>query len=76
MQVLQDLLHVIKHQPKLAKNASSTLIDLGQSIHSSAIRGEVDVLLRGSLLQEVYVRNACLQALQVRHFVQNGTISI
>lgn len=35
-------------------------------MHSNAARDEIDVLLEGCLSQEVYVRNACLQTLQVR----------
>lgn len=62
----QDLLHVIKQQPKLAKDASSALIDFGQSIQSSATPDDISTLLRATLQQEVYVRNSCLQALQVK----------
>ena len=63
---MQDLLYVIKHQPKLAKDASTALIDIGQSMQPTATRPEIEVLLRGTLQQEVYVRNSCLQTLQVR----------
>jgi hypothetical protein len=51
--------------PKVGKEASSVLVDLGGVIHSTAEKEEVDVLIRGTLHQEVYVRNSCLQALQV-----------
>ncbi|KAJ7224326.1 armadillo-type protein [Mycena pura] len=63
-QTMQTLLHVIRQQPKLSKEASSALIDLGEAVHPNASREEVDVLLNGILAQEVYVRNSCLQALQ------------
>ena len=62
----EDLLHVIKSQPKLAKEAASALIEIGQSMQSTATPDETQALLYGTLQQEVYVRNACLQALQVR----------
>ena len=62
----EDLLHVIKSQPKLAKEAASALIEIGQSMQSTATPEEVQALLQGTLQQEVYVRNACLQTLQVR----------
>lgn len=62
---MEILLHVIRQQPKLAKDASSALIDIGQAIHESVTRDELNVLLHGMLLQEVYVRNSCLQTLQV-----------
>ncbi|KAG2084813.1 armadillo-type protein [Suillus discolor] len=51
-------------QPQLSKEASSVLIDLGEAVQSNATRDEVGVLIDGTLLQEVYVRNACLQAIQ------------
>ncbi|KAJ7623265.1 armadillo-type protein [Roridomyces roridus] len=63
-QTMQLLLHIIRQQPKLSKEASSTLVDLGEAAHSNASRDEIDVLLIGTLMQEVYVRNSCLQALQ------------
>lgn len=64
-QTMENLLFVIRQQPKLAKGASSALIDIGQAVQSSVTPEELRVLLRGTLIQEVYVRNACLQALQV-----------
>jgi len=62
---MERVLHVIRHQPRLSKEASSVLIDLGEAVQSNATRDEVGVLIDGTLLQEVYVRNACLQAIQV-----------
>jgi hypothetical protein len=64
-QTMEILLHVIRQQPKLSKEGSSALIDLGEVAHPSASRDELDVLLNGLLMQEVYVRNSCLQTLQV-----------
>ncbi|OJT01635.1 Translational activator GCN1 [Trametes pubescens] len=61
---VEDLIHAIRHQPKLAKDASSILIDVGQSMQGNATRVEISSLLRGTLYQEVYVRTSCLQALQ------------
>ncbi|KAJ7504446.1 armadillo-type protein [Mycena galericulata] len=63
-QTMEILLHIIRQQPKLSKEASSALVDLGEVAHSSASREEINVLLNGTLMQEVYVRNSCLQALQ------------
>jgi hypothetical protein len=65
LQVLEDLLHTIRSQSSLSKDASSALIELGEAISSTATREDVTVLLRGLLTQEPHVRNACLQALQV-----------
>lgn len=74
-QTLQLLIHIIRLQPKLSKEASSSLVDLGESIHGSALKEEIETLVRGTLFQEVYVRNSCLQALQVRNdiYVVHGS---
>lgn len=61
---IDNLLHIIRHQPKLSKRASSTLIDLGEAIQSSAAPEEITALLKGVLSQEFYARNCCLQTLQ------------
>ncbi|GJE94641.1 ARM repeat-containing protein [Phanerochaete sordida] len=63
-QTMENLLFVIRQQPKLAKDASSALIDIGQAVQATVKPEELTVLLRGILIQEVYVRNACLQTLQ------------
>ena len=55
--------------PKLSKDASSALIDIGQAMQENATRAEVTELLRGTLYQEVYVRTSCLQALQVSAYL-------
>ncbi|KZT22524.1 ARM repeat-containing protein [Neolentinus lepideus HHB14362 ss-1] len=62
--IMADLIHAIRSQPRLAKDASSALIDTAQAVSESATPEESAILLRGTLQQEVYVRNACLQALQ------------
>ena len=66
---MESLIHVIRQQPRLAKDASFALVDIGQAIHANASHEENSVLLRGTLMQEVYVRTSCLQALQVRGVV-------
>ncbi|KAG5638049.1 hypothetical protein H0H81_002083 [Sphagnurus paluster] len=64
VQTIEKLLHVIRQQPKLSKDASSALIDLGEAIQATGSEKELAVLLKGTLMQEVYLRNSCLQALQ------------
>ncbi|GLB43526.1 putative ARM repeat-containing protein [Lyophyllum shimeji] len=64
VQTMEMLLHVIRQQPKLSKDASSALVDLGEAIHASVSPAELSVLVEGTLMQEVYVRNSCLQTLQ------------
>ncbi|KAN0130768.1 ARM repeat-containing protein [Lactarius tabidus] len=63
-QILHGLLHSIRTQPKLSKEGSSALIDLGQAISHNATSEEITLLLDSTLVQEVYARNASLQALQ------------
>ncbi|KAI0657693.1 ARM repeat-containing protein [Cubamyces menziesii] len=63
-ETVRDLIHAIRHQPKLAKDASSALIDIGQAMQANATKAETAQLLQGTLYQEVYVRTSCLQALQ------------
>ena len=65
------LLHVIRNQPKLTKEASSALIDIGEAMHTNATREEINVLIEGALLQEAYARNACLQAIQVGELIKS-----
>ncbi|KAG1896204.1 uncharacterized protein F5891DRAFT_1248179 [Suillus fuscotomentosus] len=62
---VEHVLYAIRHQPRLSKEALSVLIDLREAVQSNATRDEVGVLIDGTLLQEVYFRNACLQAIQV-----------
>ncbi|KAJ1305968.1 hypothetical protein OPQ81_010683 [Rhizoctonia solani] len=64
IEAARSLIHIVGSVPKIAKNAVSALVDLGQSISANATEEETNVLLRGTLAQEAYVRNACLQALQ------------
>jgi hypothetical protein len=53
-----------KH-PHLTKDASSALVDLGDAINTTVTSDEIEVLVRGTLLQDAFARNSCLQALQV-----------
>ncbi|KAJ7066647.1 armadillo-type protein [Mycena amicta] len=63
-ETMDALLTALRQQLKLAKEASSALVDIGEAAHSNASRDEIDILLRGTLRQEVHVRNSCLQTLQ------------
>ena len=65
LQTIENLFYTIRQQPKLSKEASSALVDIGEAIQASARPDELNALLRGTLMQEVYVRSSCLQALQV-----------
>ncbi|ESK85788.1 translational activator [Moniliophthora roreri MCA 2997] len=61
---IELLIHLIRQQPKLSKEASSSLVELGEAMASSAVKEEIGTLIRGTLHQEVYVRTSCLQTLQ------------
>ncbi|KAI6029055.1 armadillo-type protein [Pisolithus microcarpus] len=52
-------------QPRLSKEASSVLVDLGEAIQATATYTEISVLIHGTLNQETHVRNSCLQAIQL-----------
>jgi hypothetical protein len=71
LQTIEDLIHIIRSQPNLGKEASSTLIGLGEAVSATATAGEIAALLHGTLSQESYVRNSCLQAIQVHLFNKN-----
>jgi len=58
----------MRTQPKLSKESSSALIDLGEAISGNATSEESTLLLESTLVQEAYARNASLQALQVIPF--------
>ncbi|CAE7122272.1 unnamed protein product [Rhizoctonia solani] len=64
IEAARSLIYIIGNVPKAAKSAVSALVDLGQSISANVSEEETNVLLRSTLAQEAYVRNACLQALQ------------
>jgi hypothetical protein len=68
LQVIRGLLHAMRTQPKLSKESSSALIDLGEAISGNATSEETTLLLESTLVQEAYARNASLQALQVIFF--------
>ncbi|CAE6418409.1 unnamed protein product [Rhizoctonia solani] len=64
IEAARSLIYIVGNVPKAAKSAVSALVDLGQSISANVTEEETNVLLRSTLAQEAYVRNACLQALQ------------
>jgi hypothetical protein len=62
---LKALVGVVRTQLRLNKEASSAIVELGEAMQVSAIKQEVDVLLKATLSQETHARNAFLQTLQV-----------
>lgn len=47
-----------------SKDAASSLMTLGQAIQPNASLDDISVFIRGTLADEVYARNACLQSSQ------------
>jgi hypothetical protein len=64
-QMIADLLGALNGYPSLRKPAASALADLGNAIGDSSTKAEIAALLEGTLVDEVFVRQACLQAVQV-----------
>ncbi|KAI0262196.1 ARM repeat-containing protein [Gloeopeniophorella convolvens] len=63
-QIIRGLVHAMRTQPKLSKESSSALIDLGQAISHNPSNEETALLLESTLVQEAHARNASLQSLQ------------
>ena len=67
---IKDLVHLIPTYPRLAKDASSALVDLGAALQDVAKPDEITEMIQGTLSKDSNVRNAVLQALQVSSFPQ------
>ena len=52
---MSGLLVAMRQQLKLAKEASTALVEMGQAINANATREETTILLQGTLLQEAHV---------------------
>lgn len=63
--IARGLIFAIGRYSNLAKDAYSSLVNLGQAIHENASVADITSFIRGTVADEVYVRNACLQAMQV-----------
>ena len=63
--ICEILVHLIANQPKVSRDAVSGLLEATEAMRDSATETEKDQLVQSTLSQEVFVRNACLQALQV-----------
>ena len=70
LDTIGQLLHIISTYPKLARDASAALIDLGDAIREVASAGEIKEMIAGTLSKDSAVRNAALQALQVSWLIQ------
>lgn len=66
LECIKTLLAIIGTHSKLAKDAASALTDLGAAIKDVATTEEIREMIAGTLSKDSNVRNAALQALQVR----------
>lgn len=65
LETISHLQSIISRYPRLAKDGSAALVDLGAAIQDNAQSGEVKAMIAGTLSQDYNVRSASLQALQV-----------
>ncbi|KAH6885450.1 translational activator GCN1, partial [Coprinopsis sp. MPI-PUGE-AT-0042] len=64
LQTLETLIHAVRTELRLRKEASSTLIELGEAVQVNARKDEIAALIRATLCQESHARNAYLSTLQ------------
>ncbi|KAF8317653.1 ARM repeat-containing protein [Clavulina sp. PMI_390] len=62
--VLSTVLDSMAQYAQLARTSATVLVDIGETIHSSATSEETSLLIHGVLAQESFARHACLQALE------------
>ena len=78
LDTIKQLLQMISSHPKLARDASAALVDLGDAIREVASEAEIREMIAGTLSKDSNVRNAALQALQVSSILtmrrQRGTL--
>ncbi|CCA74203.1 related to translation activator GCN1 [Serendipita indica DSM 11827] len=72
--ICETLVHLIANQPKVSRDAVSGLLEATEAMRDSATETEKDQLVQSTLSQEVFVRNACLQALQSFDFTERDWI--
>jgi hypothetical protein len=65
LQTLEALIHAVRTELRLRKEASSTLIELGEAVQVNARKEEIAALIRATLCQESHARNVYLSTLQV-----------
>lgn len=65
-EALQDLLDIIKKHPTFGKDAATALVTIAEAMRVNASEEEIAILIKSTVSQEAYLRNASLQCLQVR----------
>lgn len=61
---IDSLVTIVAKHTQISKDAVSALRDLGEALRATALPAEVQKLLSNTMVDEVYVRNGCLQAIQ------------
>lgn len=79
--MIHDLISALGTYPTLSRTATSALSDLCEAIKLNASRAEIDALMEGAMTEEIRVRFACLQAIQVscllaRYLIDSLTLSL
>ncbi len=69
-ETLEVLLNSIARYPSLSKTTASCLVNISHGLNQTASAVELKLLLQGVLARESFVRSACLQALQVCHYLR------
>lgn len=63
--MIADLISALTAHPTLSRTATAALSELSEAMKVTATSAEIDVLMAGAMTEEVHVRFACLQAIQV-----------
>ena len=61
---IDSLVTIVAKHTQISKDAVSALRDIGEALRSTALPAEIQKLLSNTMVDEVYVRNGCLQAIQ------------
>ncbi|PWY99964.1 ARM repeat-containing protein [Testicularia cyperi] len=61
---IETLVTIVAKHTQISKDAVSALQDIGEALRSTALPAEIQKLLSHLMVDEVYVRNGCLQAIQ------------
>ncbi|GAK66330.1 ARM repeat-containing protein [Moesziomyces antarcticus] len=61
---MDSLVTIVAKHTQISKDAVSALRDIGEALRTTALPAEIQKLLSNTMVDEVYVRNGCLQAIQ------------
>ncbi|SPO30832.1 related to translation activator GCN1 [Ustilago trichophora] len=61
---IDSLVTIVAKHTQISKDAVSALRDIGEALRTTALPTEIQKLLSNTMVDEVYVRNGCLQAIQ------------